>query len=445
MIIPGSNVPTSTSGTGTQARSQVLSGHIFNAGLEVPQILDDLIVKFPNYWFAKLLEDIPNVTENIFSDFFSWEIMERTRKGATVTAVANGTTATATLTLDITADGSADLGYYLVGDEIRVANSGENGRVTAVSNAGGFQTIDVVRYAGGNWSTALVNTNHKIGHIGTGFARGSSASGGYRSYLPTTDYNGTTIHRRGLKIERGVMNQITWVDKQAGYWYYKQEDFEQKEFFRDFHAKLLFGKRFISKTGVQQNRGLMESAENSGNLVPFSSAVGVQETDWMSLAESLIPQQGSEDLVVLMGHRIFIQNQAALADRYRSIPNSEKPAQLAGLDFDSYKIGNKKFHFKYFDMFSDEAVVPSVTPSSTAKDFRNVALVLDLGMASASQRNIQVKYRDGAKFIQKLIPGMVGSGAEASNAYDGVGGELLCEFTNATLLGNRLGLVYANS
>lgn len=445
MIIPGTNVPTSTSGTGTIARSQVLSGHIYNAGLEVPEILEDLIVKYPDYWFAELLESIPTVTEGIDSDVVSWEIMERTRKGATVSAVANGTTATATLTLDIAADGSTDLGYFLVGDEIRVANSGENGRVTAVSAAGGFQTIDVVRYAGGNWSTSLVNTNHKIGHIGTGFARGSSASGGYRSYLPTTDYNVTTIHRRGFKIERGVMGQKTWIDKQAGFWYFKQEDFEQKEFYRDFHAKLLFGKRFVTKTGVQQNKGLMEYAEGSGNLVGFSSAVGVQESDWISLAESLITNQGSDDLVVLMGQRIFLQNQTALADRYRSIPNSEKPAQLAGLNFSSYEIGNKRFHFKYFDVFSDEAIVPSVTPSSTAKDFKNVALVLDLGMASPTQRNIQVKYRNGAKFIQKLIPGMVGPGGEASNAYDGVAGELLCEFTNAVLLPNRLGLVYANS
>jgi hypothetical protein len=67
-------------------------------------------------------------------------------------------------------------------------------------------------------------------------------------------------------------------------------------------------------------------------------------------------------------------------------------------------------------------------------------------MASATQRNIQVKYRTGAKFIQKLIPGMVGgSGVEASNKYDGVEGALICEFTDAVLLPNRLGLVYATS
>jgi hypothetical protein len=244
---------------------------------------------------------------------------------------------------------------FLIGDEFRVANSGENGRVTATTNAGGFQTIDVVRYAGGNWSAALVTTNYKIGHIGTGFARGSSSGGGYRSYLPSSDFNVTAIHRRDFKIERGAMDQVTWINKEKGFWYYKQEDFEQKEFFRDFHAKLLFGKRFQTRTGVQQNRGIMEYAEASGNLQGFSSSVGVQESDWMSMVESLIPNQGADDLVVLMGHRIFVQNQAALGNRYRQIPNQEKPAQLSGLNFQSYQIGNKNFHFKYFDMFSDPA------------------------------------------------------------------------------------------
>lgn len=445
MLVGGVNTPTSVTGTGTIAKDQLLSGHIYNAGLEVPEILNDLVIKFPNYWFAKFLDEIPGVTEDINSDVFTWEILERTRKGATVDAVTNGTTATATLTLNITTANTADdRGYYLVGDEIRIANSGENGRVTAVGESSGKQTINVVRSGGGNWSASLVTTGHKIGHIGTGFARGSSGGGGYRSYLPTYDYNVTTIHRRDFKIERGVMDQKTWVDPQAGYWYFKQEDIEQKEFFRDFHAKLLFGKRFQSRTGVQQNGGFMEYAEGSGNLVTFSSSVGVQEADWITLAQSLITQQGSDDLIVLMGHRIFVENMTALGDRYRQVPLGERPAQIAGLDFQSYKIGGKTFHFKYFDLFSDTEIVPEVTPSSTAKDFKNVALVLDAGMVTPSQRNIQVKYRSGAKFIQKLLPGMVGPGPTASNKYDGIEGALLCEFTDAVLLKNRLGLVYAN-
>jgi len=439
-LIPGTNVPSSISGTGTSARASVLSGHIFGAGLEQPEILKSLIVKFPNYFFSKLLEEVPDVSsDELESDTFSWQIMDRTRKGATLTYTSGATTAAVIVATNIAASGT-DLGYFLVGDEIRVAATGMNYRVTAVSVSGGFQNLTLARYDGAVIAQADVD-GLAAGHISTGFARGSAGSGGTRVYLPGNDYNVTNIHRRGAVIERGILAQKTYVDDTT--WYYKQEDFEQKEFMRDFQLKLLFGKLF--KGTVNQTKGLMEYAEGSGNVVGFNQAVGVQESDWMSLAQSLIPQQGSDDLVVLMGEKIFIQNQAALADRYRSIPHSEQPAQLAGLNFKSYEIGDKNFHFKYFDIFSDPAVVPSVTPTATAKDFRNTALVLDMGYATAGQRNIQVKYRKGAKFIQKFITGMASDSLEVSNAYDGLQMELLTEFTTACLLPNRLGLVTATS
>jgi hypothetical protein len=436
------NVPETISGTGTSARASLLSGHIFNAGLEKPEILESLIVKFPNFWFSQLLESIPQVSGTIFSDVYTWQKLDRTRKSSELNYISGtGTDAIVVDAVDITASG-ADLGYFLEGDIVRVAETGVNYRVTAVAANGGLQRLTLALHNGGNIAEADVDGFH-AGHIGTGFARGSSASGGTRVHLPDTDFNVTNIHRRGFVIERGAMSQKTYVDNKS--WYFKNEDIEQKEFMRDFQAKLLFGKRYQNRATVNETRGIMEYAENSGNLVTFAAAQGVQESDWVSLTESLLPQQGSDDLVVLMGERIFLQNQMALADRYRSIPNSEKPAQLAGLNFTSYEIGNKKFHFKYFDMFSDTAIVPSVTPSATAKDFRNVALVLDMGTVTGGERNIQVKYRDGAKFIQKMIPGMAGDGMVASNAYDGIQGELLCEFTTACLLPNRLGLVYANS
>lgn len=442
--IPGTSGPSSLSGTGTQARdTQVLSGHIFNAGLEKPSILESLIIKFPNYYLTDLTEKIAGVSsDDLYSDVHSWQIQDRTRKGATISSLTNGTTTSATLTLDITADGVNDLGYFLVGDEFRVANSGVNGRVTATSNSGGFQTITVSRFDGAAWAVATITSTFKIGHIGTGFARGSSSSGGVRTYLPGNDYNVTNIHRRGFKIERGVMAQKTYVDDKS--WYFKEEDFEQKEFMRDFEAKMIFGKRYQGT--VNQTRGWMEYAENSGQSVTFSSGVGVQESDWSQLIKQLLPQQGANDVIALCGETILEQTNHALADRYRSIPNSEKPAQLAGLNFQSYEIMGRKVHFSYFDLFSDAAIVPVVTPSSVAKDFRNLALVLDFGMvAGANVRNLEVKYRNGAKHIQKMITGMASPGLEVSNAYDGLQGELLTEFTTVCHLPNRLGLVYANS
>lgn len=441
-LIIGTNVPSSITGTGTSARASLLSGHIFNAGLEQPEILKSLIVKFPNFWFSELLETIPDVSGEIESDVFSWQVLDRTRKSTTLTYVSGTGTATIVADTDIAQTETNSLGYYLVGDTLRI-QTGTVLRVSAVADGGAVQRVSLQNLDGTTTIAQAAIDGLKAGHIGTAFARGSAGSGGTRVHLPGSDYNVTTIQRRGWVIERGVLSQKTYVDDKS--WYFPQEDIEQKEFMRDYQATIVFGQRKLNRDAASNTRGILEYAEGSGQSVTFSSAVGIQESDWVSLVEALLPQQGSDDLVVLMGERIYLQNQQTLADRYRSIPNSEKPAQLAGLNFTSYEIGNKKFHFKYFDMFSDTAIVPSVTPSSTAKDFKNVGLVLDLGSIAGAGRNIQVKHRKGAKFIQKAITGMASPGMEASNAYDGLQMELLSEFTTACLLPNRLGLVYANS
>jgi hypothetical protein len=446
-IIPGTNVPSSVSGTGSLSRGTtgLLEGHIFNAGLEKPDILPSLIVKFPQYYLLSLTDKIAGGAGELFSNTHAWNVQDRTRRSASVTTVTNGTTATATLTLDI-ADGTGDEGYFLVGDIIRVGNSGETGRVTAVSAAGGFQTIDVVRSVGGNWTTALLPASGSvIGHIATGFAEGSSGSGGFRTYLPTQDYNVTSILRRGFKVSRDAMAQKTWIDDKT--WQFKNEDFEQKEFMRDVEALALFGKRFKSSSlqGVNQTRGLMEYAEGSGQTVTFASSVGVQESDWQQLLQSLYNQNGSNDLIALCGRKILFDTQNALADRYRAIPNAEKPAELAGLNFQSYEIAGKRIHFSYYEMFSDTAILPTIAPSSTAKDFENLALVLDFQNIPGAGRNVQMKYRSGAKMVQKFITGMASPQMEVSNAFDGMQGELLTEFMPVCYQPNKLGLIYANS
>lgn len=451
MAIPGTSFPTTISGTGAiQRNGSILSGHVFNAGLEVPDISSVLTIKYPQYYLLSLRDKIAGVSVAQGSKVHSWFVLDRTRKGATVTAVANGTTATATLTLDITYDTSVgNYGYYIPGDLIRVGNSGENGIVSAVSGAGGFQTIDVVRYGGGNWSTALVNTNFVIGHIATAFSEGSSDAGGVRSYLPTEDYNTMQILRRKLKVTSDMLNQKTWIDDKS--WYFQQEPLEQKEFLRDQEALLVFGKRFntTSFTGTNTTRGLMEYAENSGVNIGFSSAIGAQEADLSQFLKQMYVQNASNDLIALCGEQFLFDIQHALGDRYRQVPLGEKPAELAGLNFMSYEIAGKRIHFAYYELFSDSAVVPQVTPTSTAKDFRNTALVLDFGNTDSGERNIQVRYRTGEtgdrKMVQKFITGMASPGAEVSNAYDGMEIQWLAELMPKVVLPNRLGLIYANS
>jgi hypothetical protein len=448
-IITGSvQVPTSPTNLTTNAASMLLEGHIFNQGLEQPDILRALIIKYPQYYLTSLLDKI-GATSEISNNNFSWNILGRTRQGAGITSVANGTTATATLTLDTAYDAaSGNLGYYLVGDTVRVAQSEEIGIVTAVGNSGGtVQTIDVVRAVGGNWSASLVAGSMNIGHVGSSYGEGSTGAGGYRNYFPTQDWNVTTVLRRDFKVTRDAMTAKQWVDAPGGKkWYFIEEDTEHKEILRDVEATMLFGKRFKSASlqGRNISRGLFEYATNSGQQQTFSSATGVQEADWSELLVKLSDEQGSNDLVALCGTRILADTQHAFADRYRSIPNSEKPASIAGLDFQSYEILGKRVHFCKYELFSDTSIVPAVTASSTVKDYRNLALVLDFSQTENGS-NIQMKYRSGARMIQKMIPGMPSPGLEAATKFDGIEGALLTEFMPVCLLPNRLGMIYANS
>lgn len=449
-ILGGTQVPSSATNypSAFYQSTGLLEGHIFANGLEKPDVLSALIIKYPEYYLTSLLDKI-GATSEIPNDTISWNIMPRTRKGATVTGVANGTTATATLTLDTAYDSaSGNLGYFLVGDTIRVGNSGEIGRVTAVGNSGGtVQTIDVVRYGGGNWSTALINTNFVIGHIGSMYGEGSTGAGGYRSYFPENDWNVTTKLRRDFKITRDAMKSQKWVEAPGGKnWYFAQEDFEHREIMRDLEATLIFGKRFKSSSlqGANLSRGLLEYAEGSGKQATFSSASGVQEADWSYLLEQLSDEQGSNDLVALCGTKLLFDTMHALGDRYRPLSSAEVPTAVkeAGIAFESYYIGGKRVHFSKYELFSDTSIVPSVTASSTAKDFRNFGMVLDFSQTE-NGTNIQMKYRDGARMIQKMIPGMPSPGLEAATKFDGIEGALLTEFMPVCFLPNRLGLIYA--
>ncbi len=452
--VDGVQIPSSPTNLTTFYNSTgLLQGHIFNQGLEQPDILRSLIIKYPEYYLTSLLDKI-GATGDIQNQTFSWNTMPRTRKGAVVTGVANGTSATATLTLDTAYDSaSGNLGYYLVGDTIRVGESGEIGRVTAVGNSGGtVQTIDVVRYAGGNWSTALVNTNFSIGHIGSMFGEGSASGGGYRSYFPENDYNVSTILRRDFRITRNAMKSKKWIDAPGGKdWWYAQEDFEQREFMRDIEATAVFGKRFKSSSlqGANLSRGFMEYAETSGKQVTFSSSIGAQESDWSYLLEQLSDEQGGNDLLALCGTKILSDTMHALGDRYRPLPTAEVPKAITalkevGIEIESYSWLGKRVHFAKYEMFSDTSIVPTVTASSTAKDFRNLALVLDFSQTENGS-NCQMKYMEGSKMIQKMQPGLASPGLEVASGFDGVTGYLLSEFMPVCFLPNRLGLVYANS
>ena len=454
MAIPGISIPTTQLNPGSANRGGIdLAGHVFLSSLELPDISKVLTVKYPQYYLLSLAEKIAGTSVAQGSRIHSWFIQDRTRKGCVATSIANGTTASATVTTNLTYDvasGNALYGYFLVGDYIRINDSEENAIVTAIGSSAdpGFQTITIARYAGGNWSTTLLPTNATIGHLGSAFAEGSADAGGVRLDMPYEDYNTMQIIRRKLKITSDMLNQKTWIDDKS--WYFQQEPLFQKEFMRDSEATIVFGKRAASQSPGVTNytRGLMEYAEGSGIQTTFSSAIGVQEADLSNFLKQMYTQNASNDLIALCGEQFIFDAQHALSDRYRQVPLGEKPAELAGLNFLSYEIAGKRVHFAYYELFSDASIVPPSTATATAKDFRNLALVLDFGTTDSGERNIQVRYRTGEtgdrKMVQKFITGMASPGSQVSNAFDGMEIQLLSEIMPKVVLPNRLGLIYSN-
>lgn len=444
MLQPGINVPSSISGTGINKRDGgMYQGHLFSAGISKPQILESLLVKFPEYYLLDVSEKLGLKRKiSLYNGTYNWTKMGRTRKGCTVSSVTGNTTTSAVITTDIAYTSSDAAGYWLVGDTFYIPNSGARGIVTAVGDSGGFQTITVAKVDATAWAVATLTTNFELGHTGTTFGEGSSGSGGFRTYFPDQDYNYSTIARRGIKVTRNMMQDKTVLSD--GSWYFNHEDFEQKEFMKDIDATLFFGTRYKSSTigGRSQSRGLLEYAETEGQSVTFSSATGAQEADLKLLIEQLIPQQGSNTLLLGCGLKLYSDLQSSLGNNYRPVPTSVFQ-EKTGIKVSTYEFFNKEISLLHIPMFHDEAIVPQVAASSTAKDFQNYGILLDFGSVGGGKSNFEVGYVQ--EVTQKAITGMASDSYEISNAFDGAQMELLAEFMPIVYAPNRLGQIYANS
>lgn len=439
------NVPSTISGAGAIKRDNgVFEGHIFSAGIEKPQILETLLVKFPEYYMLDVATKL-GLSRKIKLDGsgrYTWNKMGRTRKGTTVSSVSGNTSTSATFTTDIAYSSANTAGYFLAGDTIYIPNSGARGVITAVGDSGGFQTLTVARPNGEAWTAALLANDMKVGHTGSSFAEGSSGSGGFRSYFPEQDYNYSTIARRGIKVTRNMMQAKTIFSD--GSWYFEVEDIEQKEFLKDIDATLFFGTRYkgTSIGGRAQSRGLLEYAEEEGQEVTFSSATGAQEADLKLLIEQLIPQQGSDKGVLACGLKLYSDLQSALGNNYRPVPTSTFQ-EKTGIKVSTYEFFNKEISLLHVPMFHDEAIVPQVAAGATAIDFQNFGLYLDFGSVGGGKSNFEVGYVQ--EVTQKAIPGMASDSYEVASAFDGVQMELLAEFAAVCYMPNRLGIIRSNS
>lgn len=453
--MPAQGYPTPPLVGGTTARQAIFESYVFQSGIHQPEHSKIMTYKYPQYYMTTLLDKM-GAEEATTQDVFSWSIMDRTRLSANYTALANGATATATLTLDIAAV-SPNLGYFQVGDVIRVSKTGALGRVSAIGISGGFQTIDIQRPDGSNWSTTplpAVTSADSIGHVFTAFGEGTNGPDG-RLFLPTEDYNYTQILKRSMKVTGSEMSNKTLLGDGSA-WYFTVENILMKEFARDREVLLMFGQR-ASSGGIKWSRGIFDYVNTSGQLTTYASNPGVTEADLQSHIQKFLPEGGSNDLLVLCGSTFLVKVQNALKD-YKIVGHLQDGlgSAMAGLKFDGYSFAGKNIYFAYYELFDDVAVLPYLgTPSATAINFRDFSLWLDMGVDSSGKRLITLKYKALAgsqrKFIHVVIPGMMNfngsqsDGGFSANSFDGVEIQLLSEIGLEFRLPNRCGILRANS
>lgn len=451
MPTPGIGYPSSALTSGTTSRATLLESYVFAAGLHEPEHSKILTYKYPQYYLTTLLDKL-GADEPVSQSVFSWSTMDRTRKSGTVSSVANGTSATATITTDIVSvTASGDLGYFIIGDVIRL-ESGELGRVTAIGESGGFQTIDVVRVVGGNWSTSLVLAAMVFGHVFSAFGEASTGPNG-RLFLPTEEYNYTQIIRRGIKVSGTELTNKTMLgDGKA--WYFTVEDIVRKEFAKDRELVVLLGEQ--ASGTVKGTKGILSYISASGIINTYASATGVQEADFQDHIADLLPEGGSNEYLVLCGSTFLKNAMKALKDYAinGAMSFGTLGKNMAGLDFAGYKFLGKTVYFAYYELFDDPKVFPfSGTPSSSKINFKDFSLWLDLGSDSAGQKLISLKYKAhggiSRKFIQKTIPGMMtfggGNDGFAAHSGDYVEIQWLSEIAVQVRLANRMGILRANS
>ncbi|MDE2217239.1 MAG: DUF5309 family protein [Planctomycetota bacterium] len=393
--------------------------------------------------------------------------MDRTRVGSTVFAVSSGQgTPSIVLNTTIPASAGAGIGYYQVGDVIQVNDSRTLGLVTAIgtyTNVTLFQQVTLLKIdptgTNPNWSAATANTNFSLGHVFSAFAEGSTGPLG-RVFLPYEDFNYTQIIRRAMKITGSEMSNRTLLGDGRS-WYFTVEDILMKEFARDRELLVMFGQKSPSTapytTTTRTTRGILDWVLSSGIVNTYSSTPGVTEADLQNMIQTLLPEGGSAEYLVLCGSTFLSRVQVSLKDyAIHGIDYGALGKNMAGLDFQGYKFAGKTIYFAYYILFDDPQVLNYLsTPSATAINYRDFSLWLDLGTDAGGTRLIKLKYKANGmvqrKFVHKIIPGMIdfnGTGPDggiAANSFDGVEVQLLSEIGVELRLPNRFGVLRANS
>lgn len=453
--MPAKGNPTPPLVGGNSVRNPILQSYVFQSGIHKPEHSSILTYKYTQYYLTSLMDRLGS-SEPVAQDVFSWNILDRTRDSGTVSSTTGvpGTSATFEITeFDFT---STNLGGLVVGDVIQT-QTGALLRVTvsAVSTVlSNKQKVTVVKHNGGTIASTDLADGMVFGHVFNAFGEGSSAPDG-RLWLPIEDYNVTTILRRSFNISGSEFTNRTYLGNGEA-WYWTVEDIHRKEFARDRELLILFGK--LNDTGVKMSRGILDWVTAQGVIATYASATGPSESDLFEFMRRLRVEGGSAEYLVLCGSKYYKGIQIAFRDYYigGGISFGTFGSNEVGLDVRKYDFMGIKANFVLYELFDDKKALPySGTPSSTAIDYSDFSLWIDLGSDSTGKKLITLKYKEhggySRKFIQRLEVGMMNpnstdmEGGLVASGFDGFRIHMLSEIGLEVRLANRMGIMRANS
>ena len=444
----------------TLVTDPILQSYVFQSGIHKPEHSNLLSYKYPQYYLTSMMDRL-GPSEPLGQDVWSWNVMDRTRRGGTIDSVDSGDgTATVVLTTQY-AWTSAQPGYLIVGDIIRVADGDESGRLLRVTATGdssatpGLQEITVVAQEGGNVTLTVPGgatvAASVFGHATNAFGEASDAPAG-RIFLPEEEWNALQIIRRSFSISGSEFTNRTWL-KDGSAWYFTVEDIHMKEFALDREIALMWGIR--QGTGVKSTNGLIQFAIDNGIENTFASGAGVAESDLRDHIKDMFKEGVGNEIYVLCGADFLADAQVALKDYALNgaISYGAFGDNVAGLDFMSYKFMGKTIHFAHYNLFDDAEVLPVVTPAAGVINYSNFSLWLDLGTGSNGEKLISQKHKEldgqSRKFIHAYEVGMMNpngpNGGQVSSGKDAFTIHYLSEIGLECRLPNRLGILRANS
>lgn len=443
-----------TAGQGIESASQgdnlvqtAKEGYLFASGLLKPEVSDILSILFPQYSTTAILDRIGK-TEGIGASQWSWFEQDRTRKGGGITNTPTPGAATAVITTDISSSVAGSDGYFIVNDQIMLADGKTTALVTATADNGGFQELTVASVDGSNLTAAALANGGRIGHLASAFGEQSNAPKS-RKYFPNERYNQLQVIRRTCTVSGKDLTEKTWLGN--GSWYYKVEGYEMSEIARDRENATVFGQLSDAATTNPTCEGFLQAIFRGGVESTYTGAVTEQAI--RDHIKDLVVSGGSgQEYMVFCGAEFFSGAQTALREyflnggvNYGAFGDQSKKV---GINPVQYEFMGTLINLIHYAGFDDAEALPLPTAGATTVNHSNFSMWLNMGTDTAGESYVSLKYKelDGMqrKFIYKKEVGMTGTGEFVANGVDGENGHMLSETAPQLKVLNMHGVLYAN-